>query len=138
MLRIFKNMTPIRGLLILLALLSTVIVIGCFVPGPIEGVWSSKILNCMCHSTNRVELKNGTAVLSSYHTDAKSRGPRGTYSKENGIWVWRLRADHPGFELHPTWFTLRLVNRTDGESVQGFRILWPPAIRDARSKQVPK
>ena len=128
---------PWRSLLILLCLIGGVIGIGSFAPGPIDGVWYPKLLDCMCNSRNLVEFKNGIAVLSSDHVDANSRGPRGKYSRENGIWVWTVSGVQPEteLELYPTWFFIRIVDRTHGDQYRGYRLLWPPSIREARSKE---
>ena len=123
---------PWRSLSILLCLIGGVIGIGAFVPGPIEGIWHSKLLDCMCDSRNLVEFKDGVAVLSSDHKEEKSRGPRGMYSKEGDVWVWRCSGTGSELELYPTWFFIRIVDRTHGEQFRGYRLLWPPSIHKAR------
>jgi len=117
-----------RGLFVVLCLLGCVLVLGSFVPGPIEGVWYPRILDCMCDSRNLVEFKNGVAVLSSDHNEENARGPRGVYSKENGVWVWRIpgKARERVIELYPTWFFIRVVSRASGERYWGYRIMRPP------------
>ena len=126
-----------RSLSILLCLTGGVVGVGSFAPGPIEGVWYPRFLDCMCTSRNLVEFKDGIAVLSSSHMERYSRGPRGRYSKENGVWVWRVPGAKPeaGMELYPTWFFIRIVDRTNGEQYRGHRILWPPSIREARANE---
>lgn len=132
-----KRKLPWRGLFILLCLLCCVVVLGSFAPGPIEGLWYPKILDCMCTSRNLVEFKNGVAVISSDHNEEKMRGPRGKYSKEGGIWVWRITGAVPGteLELYPTWFFMRIVDRNHGERYWGHRIFWPPSIAKARENE---
>ena len=130
---------PWRNISILVCAIGGVIGIGSFAPGPIEGVWYPKLLDCMCNSRNLVEFKDGIAVLSSGHWDKDSRGPRGMYSKENGVWVWRVTGVQPEteLELYPTWFFIRIVDRTHGEQYRGYRLLWPPSIREARDNEKP-
>ena len=128
---------PWRSLFLLLSLVAGVAGVGAFAPGPIEGVWYPRILDCACTSRNLVEFKDGIAVLSSDHKDKHSRGPCGRYSKENGVWVWRVPGAKPetGMELHPTWFFIWIVDRSNGEQYRGHRILWPPSIRKARANE---
>jgi len=127
---------PWRSISILLCLIGGAIGIGSFAPGPIEGFWYSKILDCACESRNLVEFKDGVAVRSSDHNDEKSRGPLGMYSKEGDVWVWRVDRTGSELELHPTWFFIRIVDRTHGERIKGYRQWCTPSISDSRSKKV--
>lgn len=128
---------PRRSLFYVLCLLCGLVVLGSFTPGPVEGMWYPKILDCMCNSRNLVEFKQGYAVISSDHNEKKMRGSLGKYSKEGGVWVWEINgaASVSELELYPTWFFIRIIDRKSGERHWGYRVLWPPSIRDARSKQ---
>jgi hypothetical protein len=110
--------------------------LGAFAPGPIEGVWSSRMLACMCNSRNLVEFSDGRAIMSSGHLEM--RGPNGSYAREDGAWVWRMRGadDDYSVRVEPTWFFIRFVDASTGDSYRGHRLWWPPSIRRARAEQV--
>ena len=134
-----KKLFPWRTLVVILTAFFAVLGIGAFAPGPVEGIWHTKMLACMCNSRNLVEFTDGIAVMSSGHPEP--RGQRGTYFKKEGVWTWEYTITEKGFhnviEVRPTWFFVRFYSPVDGTEYWGHRVLWPPSIREARAQQQP-
>ena len=122
-----RIVTAISGILL------SVLVAGFWVPGPIEGVWDPKLLACMCDSKNLVEFRAGRAFVSSGHEDL--RGEMGRYYQEEGNWIWETGSpENPSkTRLYPTWFLIRVEGGGLEKPLTGHRLLWPPAVAEARA-----
>jgi hypothetical protein len=129
--RALKIFAAICGLLLSLVLA------GFWVRGPIGGFWDHPLNACMCDSKNLVEFRDGRAYISSGHEEM--RGEAGRYYKENGVWIWENGTPEnlSKIRLYPTWFLLKAVSDDLEGPLTGHRIIWPPAVSEARANLKP-
>jgi hypothetical protein len=133
-----KGRRKTRRIVIAIAgILLSILVAGFLLPGPIEGFWDPKLLACACDSRNLVEFRAGRAFVSSGHEGL--RGEMGRYYKEEGSWIWETGSpENPSrTRLYPTWFLIRVEGGGLEKPLIGHRLLWPPAVAEARANLKP-